>query len=181
MKKWRKVKGQVQTDHLTAWTLRYHMYHLTGCNHLHLRSCGNDHSRKGIMLQSWAYFSFSAYLFHPLSHSFPTYSLTYQSHLYPVTSQVTSQVTWPFHTLLSCALATVLLFAHYRVPAHPLLLFTHYGLPAYHQLMMELYLDCQLTASLWCDLTICDSIVLWPLLFVTSYMYISAYTLMVRP
>jgi len=55
-KKWKKVKGQVLNSHLTAWTLEYLAYPPTGCNPLHPRSCGNDHSRKGIMLQSWALF-----------------------------------------------------------------------------------------------------------------------------
>jgi len=52
---WRKDKSQTQDNpRQTAWTLGYLAYPPTGCNHLHPRLCGNDHSRKGIMLRSWA-------------------------------------------------------------------------------------------------------------------------------
>jgi len=55
IRQWRKDKSQTQGDlPPTAWTLEYLMSPLTGCNHLHPRSCGNDHSRKGVMLRSWA-------------------------------------------------------------------------------------------------------------------------------
>jgi len=63
---WRKDKLQIQDSPLqTAWTLGYLVYPLTGCNHLHPRSCGNDHSRKGIMLRSWA--------LPPIFHYFPPF------------------------------------------------------------------------------------------------------------
>jgi len=125
--------------------------------------------------------AFPAYSFCALSHLFSTHSLTHHLDHHPVTWQVTWWVTWPFCSQLSHATAL-----QSAVPiVHPL--WTASSFPAHNtlsigcQLMMELYLDCQLTASSWCDLTICDSIVLWPLLFVTSHLYISALLLMVRP
>jgi len=76
---WRKDKLQTQDNLLRiVWTLGYPTYPPTGCNPLHLRSCGNDYSRKGIMLQSWALF----FIF----HYFPTTYLCSQSlvpHLFP--------------------------------------------------------------------------------------------------
>jgi len=56
MKKWKKAKEQVLNSHSIAWTLGYLAYPPTGCNLLHPRLCGNDHSRKGVMLRSWALF-----------------------------------------------------------------------------------------------------------------------------
>jgi len=134
-KKWRKAKGQVQSNHLTAWTLGYLMYPLTGCNPLYPRLCGNDHSRKGIMLWSWAlFFIFYHFLPFPPIHFVLLVTCSPLVPLCTIQTATQSPDRSPdksldhsavnYHTPLLCS-PQFPLFTHYRLPAHCQLT-THY-------------------------------------------------------
>jgi len=121
------------------------VYPPIGCNHLHPRSCGNDHSRKGVMLRSWAL---------PLIFSyFPPFILRSQSlvpHSFPhallgpppnhLTSHLMDHLTIPQSTI-TCHHSAVC-----STPQHHHL--TLYGLPAHD----ALFLDCQFMMELYLEL-----------------------------
>jgi len=143
---WRKDKLQTQDSPLlTVWTLGYLTYPLIGCNHLHPRSCGNDHSRKGIMLRSWAlpliFSHFLPFILRSQSlvpHSFPHAPLgPPPNHL---TSHLMDYLTIPQSTI-TCHHSAV----HSTPQYHHL---TPYGLPAHD----ALFLDCQLMMELYLEL-----------------------------
>ena len=132
---WRKDKLQTQDNPLQiAWTLEYPVSPPTGCNPLHPRSCGNDHSRKGVMLRSWALFSFFHY-FPPfilrswslVLHSFP-YTL-----LGPSPNHLTSHLM--DHLIILQSDITCHHSAVHSIPQHHYL--TLYGLPAHCHVMMR--------------------------------------------
>ena len=120
------------------------MYPPTGCNPLHPSLCGNDHSRKGIMLRSWALSSFFRYfptfIQHSWSlvpHSFPYTPLgPPPNHL---TSHLMDHLTIPQSDITCHHSAVRSTLQHHHL--------TRYGLPAHchvmidRQLMMELYLE----------------------------------------
>jgi len=120
------------------------VYPLIGCNHLHLRLCGNDHSRKGVMLRSWA--------LPPIFRYFPPFILCSQSlvpHSFPytplrpppnhLTSHLMDHLTTPQSDITCHHSAVRSTLQHHYL--------TLYGLPAHchimrnRQLMMELYLE----------------------------------------
>jgi len=132
---WRKDKSWIQDNPLQiAWTLEYPVFLPIGCNPLHPRSCGNDHSRKGVMLRSWTLFSFFRY-FPPfilcswslVPHSFPYAPLgPPPNHL---TSHLMDHLTIP-QSDITCHHSAVR-----STPQHHHL--TLYGLPAYCHVMIR--------------------------------------------
>jgi len=128
----------------TVWTLEYLVSPPTGCNPIHPRSCGNDHSRKGVMLRSWALTPIFRY-FPPfisrsrslVPHSFPHAPLgPSPNHL---TSHLIDHMTNPQSTI-TChhsAVRSIMTCLHLTLFGLP----THDGLFLDCQLMMELYLE----------------------------------------
>jgi len=142
---WRKDKLQTQDNPpQTAWTLEYPVSPPIGCNPIHPRSCGNDYSRKGVMLRSWALTPIFRY-FPPfisrsrslVPHSFPHAPFgPSPNHL---TSHLIDPMTNPQSTI-TChhsAVRSIMTCPHLTLS----------GLPAHDaplrscQLMMELYLE----------------------------------------
>jgi len=138
----RKDKLRTHDNQLrTVWTLGYPVSPPTGCNLIHLRSCGNNHSRKGVMLRSWPpYPNFPPFILRFRSlvpHSFPHAPLgPSPNHL---TSHLIDHMTNPQSTI-TChhsAVRSIMTCPH----------LTLFGLPAHDgvfldcQLMMELYLE----------------------------------------
>jgi len=127
-----------------AWMLEYPVSPRTSCNPIHPRSCGNDHSRKGVMLRSWALSPFSGISHHFISrsrslvpHSFPHAPLgPLPNHL---TSHLIDHMTNPQSTI-TChhsAVRSIMTCPHltlFDLPAHDAPLCSR-------QLMMELYLE----------------------------------------
>jgi len=124
-----------------AWTLEYLVFPLTGCNPTHPRLCGNDHSRKGVMLRSWA--------LTPIFHHFISRSRSLAPYSFPhallgpspnhLTSHLIDHMTNPQSTITChhsavCSIMTCPYSILFGLPAHDAPLRSC-------QLMMELYLE----------------------------------------